>query len=148
MTETNQVHDVAKRHLAPYGRWDRVDNAAHLGWPDVDYTLFGVHGYCEEKIIPASGRCPDHFTLEQLMWGEREVALGGRWFLLGRQAMAHNRIATWILYDAPGARVWFEGDAERWLFRTIGDFPTRQVLDRLAPRELRRGLTFSAKGAI
>src|SRR5271165_2976380 len=131
MTEANQVHSVASHHLTPYGRWDRVDNPLQPGWPDVYYNFWGCTGWVEEKLIPPSGKCPGHFTLEQLLWGEREVALGGRWFLLSRCG------ARWRLYDAAGARAWFDGIANPWLFDLGGKFPVREILDRLAPRELR-----------
>lgn len=137
MTEANQVHSVASKYLTPFGRFERVDNPLVDGFPDVYYNLFGVSGWVEEKLISLNGKAPDHFTLDQLLWGERETALGGRWFLLGRCGPA------WVLYDAPGARAWYEGTAERWLFRLTGRFPLREVLDRLAPRALRRGLLFN-----
>lgn len=141
MTEVNQVHSVASKHLTPFGRFERVDNPLVDGFPDVYYNLFGVTGWVEEKLIPLSGKPPDHFTLDQLLWGERETSLGGRWFLLGKCG------SNWVLYDAPGARAWRDGLADRWLFRIGGRFPLREVLDRLAPRSA-RGVTFYPLKAI
>ena len=131
VTEATQVKAVARRYLAPYIRLVAIEGVFAPGVPDFYYCGWGVSGWCEAKLIPTSGRRPDHFTLDQLLWGEAEIAAGGLWHLLGRSG------AYWIMYDALGARAWYEGAAERWLFRISGRFPLREVLDRLAPRDRR-----------
>lgn len=130
MTEKRQVNHTARRYLAPYGRWTRIENRVGDGTPDQHYTLRAVSGWVESKLIPASGACPAEFTRDQLMWGEAETAAGGKWFLLGLRLSAP---AEWWLLDAPTARAWFEGRPFEPLVRVSGRFPLREILDRLAP---------------
>lgn len=127
MTERNQVHAVARKYLAPFGRFERVDTPLADGWPDVYYNLRRVSGWIEEKIVEPSGRCPDHLTLEQVMWGEAEVRAGGRWYLLARCG------STWWLMTAAACRVWREGGPAEPIFAIRGRFPTREILDVIAP---------------
>jgi hypothetical protein len=132
MTEVNQVAGVARRHLAPYGRLVTGLRGVEPGVPDTYYNLLSVPGWYECKVIPANGSCPDHFTKEQLMWGMAEVAAGGRWHLLGRCG------PRWRLYDVPGAMAWRAGNISSWLLDISGRFPMREIIEHLAPRELRR----------
>jgi hypothetical protein len=132
MTEVSQIHAPASAHLhAPPGLlYLRVDNLCDLGTPDVAYCLLGVSGWVEEKLLPARG-APKHLTLEQVTWGERWTRAGGRWFLLGKQK------STWLLYNASGARALYGGGEASPLVSAVGQFPRREVLEHLAPRELR-----------
>jgi hypothetical protein len=82
-------------------------------------------GWIESKLIPASGKRPDKFTLEQLMWGEEETVAGGRWHLFG---LVQSKPACWVLYDAPRARAWYEGSDVEPIFAISGRFPTRELL--------------------
>jgi hypothetical protein len=127
MTESRQVHAVARRYLAPFGRYERVDNRLGVGWPDAYYLLRGVSGWIEEKILPPSGNPPGHLTLEQIRWGLAETAAGGRWYLLGRRG------AEWRLYSAAGAAAWHGGGPDGALLSVTGRFPLREVLDEIAP---------------
>lgn len=127
MTEKNQVHTVARRYLAPFGRFERVDTPLADGWPDVYYVLRGVSGWLEEKVIPSSRRRPNHLTLDQIMWGEAEVRAGGRWHLLGRCG------AEWWLMTAAQCRSWYEGGSTEPIFAVSGRFPLREILDTIAP---------------
>lgn len=130
MTEVNQVHTNVRRHLGPYGLWLRFEDKLQLGVPDWHYVSRGNVGWMEAKVVPAAGKCPRHFTLEQLMWGGAYVAAGGRWCLL---ALVLSEPATWRLYDVLGARAWFDGRPDLWAFSISGRFPTREILDEVAP---------------
>lgn len=127
MTESSQVWSVARKYLAPFGRIQRLENRLDVGWPDSVYTLRRVSGWLELKLVPTSGRCPEHFTLDQLTWGELEVAAGGRWHLLARRGR------EWVLYDAVGARAWFDGTENAPLIAQTGRFPLRDILMHIAP---------------
>lgn len=133
MTEAAQVHKVAARYLAPFGRLVRIENRLtdKLGLPDVYYVLRHVQGWLEEKIVPASGRPPKHFTLDQVQWGEEEIRAGGRWHLLARCDR------EWWLMDVRQARQWWEGAPAVPLIRVTGRFPMREVLDIIAPLKKR-----------
>lgn len=135
MTERRQVNHTARRYLAPYGRWLRFENRiGDGGWPDQYYILRGVSGWVESKLIPASGRCPDNFTLLQVIWGEEETAAGGRWHLLG---LRESEPAEWWLLDSKLAREWYNGQNVTPLVQISGRFPLREILDYLAPKSLR-----------
>jgi hypothetical protein len=130
LTEKNEVHSACRRafHLPPAMLWMRVDNPLGRGWPDVTYCLLGVAGMVEEKLLPRRG-APKHLTVDQVMWGEAWTAAGGLWHLLCRRG------ATWLLYDAHGARQLLDGeDAPLVESKT---FPRREFLDHLAPKERR-----------
>ena len=129
MTEASQVNAAIRHNLGPLGRFQRVEHAIEVGWPDWRYLCRGSTGWIEAKLIPKSGRCPPAFTLDQLLWGEDEVKHGGRWYLFGLRAPR-----TWVLYDAPRARAWFNGLMPRPLLELVGPFPTKAVLDIIAPR--------------
>lgn len=80
MTERSRWHSV-RRRLAPYGRLERVENAAGAGTPDVCYCLVGVTGWFELKHVP---RWPvnapvraDTLTQEQADWLLNWEAAGG-----------------------------------------------------------------------
>jgi hypothetical protein len=132
MTESNQVNRALREHLGPFGRMLRVEHRLEIGWPDWHYTLRGVSGWIEAKLFPRSGRAPEAFTLDQLIWGEEEIRAGGRWTLLGRRG------DEWVAYDAPGARALFDGRSNAPLFALPGPFPVRAALDVLAPRDANR----------
>ena len=129
MTEATQVNGAVRHHLGPYGRFVRVEDAFTVGVPDWYYRCRGSSGWLEAKLVPRSGRCPPAFTREQLMWGEAEATAGGSWFLLG---LRDPRV--WLLYDAARAREWFDRVGNRPLLELTGKFPTREVLDLIAPR--------------
>jgi len=123
MTEAYQVYRAVNRDLAPYGRFIRVSDSTASGIPDYYYLVRGASGWLECKLLPLSGRCPDHFTLEQLLWGEEETAHGGRWYLLG---LCGNE---WSLRDPVGARAFRDGKRERpTLLVQRGPFPSRDIL--------------------
>lgn len=129
MTEATQVWAVCRKHVAPYGRWKRIEDRLEAGVPDVSYTLlrpYGRQGWLELKLFRDENRCPYHFTLEQLMWGEAEEAAGGNWHLLGRCG------STWLMYDVVEARILFEGGQATPCFRISGRFPLRELLLELA----------------
>lgn len=129
MTEATQVNHVIRRDLGPYGRFLRVEHSIETDWPDWFYRCRGTAGWIEAKIIHKSGRCPRHFTRGQLMWGEEEARTGGSWYLLGLREPR-----TWLLYNAAGAREWFDGIANRPLLELPGRFPTREIIEIIAPR--------------
>ena len=108
MTESSQVGATARKrlHAPPAFLYQRVENALVKGWPDADYLLLGVAGKVEHKLLPKSGACPKHFTLEQLKFGMTWCAAGGLWHLLGL------REDEWRLYDITGAREFFYGRAD------------------------------------
>jgi hypothetical protein len=138
VTESSQVHAVARRALAPYGIYERIDTPISAGLPDVHYVLRKCAGWVEEKVIPPSGACPDHFTLDQLLWAERYVAAGGRWHLLGlREGHRPTERAPserqWWLLDAASARRWFDGYDPQPTVLGGPHFPKRAVLDAIAP---------------
>lgn len=131
MTEAAQVHKVAYRYMAPFGRMVRVENRLLVGTPDAYYVLRRISGWLEEKIVPKSGRPPKHFTLDQILWGEDEVRSGGRWYLLARCE------AEWWLMDIVQARKWWAGEPAAPSVRMTGRFPTREILDIIAPLKVR-----------
>lgn len=126
MTEATQVNGAVRTHLGIYGRFKRMEHAIEVGWPDWHYTLRGASGWIEAKLIARNGKCPRSFTREQLMWGEAEVEAGGRWFLLGLREPR-----WWLLYDAPGARAWFDGGSNRPVVEVEGRFPTAEIIRTL-----------------
>lgn len=122
LTEFNQICRIVSRSLSPYGRIIRIQDSVASGIPDFYYLLRGTSGWLECKLLPANGRCPAHFTLEQLMWGEEETAKGGHWFLLGL------RDGTWLLYDAAGARAFKDGEKSWTRLSRTGPFPVLDLL--------------------
>jgi len=146
VTEASQVRAALRRHLGPHLRlvpFSEPQAVRRTGVPDHYWigkagALRGVSGWIESKLIPANGAAPEHFTLEQEMWGREEVAAGGRWHLLG---LVESRPARWVLYDAPRGRAWREGIANDPLLAVSGRFPTREILREfggaLAERERR-----------
>lgn len=130
MTEANQVNGAIRENLGPYGRFKRIECTTELGVPDWYYRVLAVAGWVEAKLVPKSGKPPDHFTLEQLLWGEEETRHGGAWFLLGLRSPR-----TWVLYDAPRARAWRDGLANRPLVEVDGAFPTREIMKTLLGRK-------------
>jgi len=129
MTEATQVNGAIRSHLGPLGLFIRMEHAFDVGVADWYYQLRGAMGWIEAKLIVKSGRRPDHFTREQLMWGEAIVAHGGRWHLLGLRDPQ-----TWVLYDAYQARAWFDNKENKPLVSYNGSFPTRLIALALAPR--------------
>lgn len=129
MTEATQVWKVMRPLVAPYGRFKRIEsNSTELGIPDLSYTLLsprGRQGWLELKLFDAIGRCPLHFTRNQIMWGEDEVEAGGNWHLFGRWE------STWLLYDAAEARKLFDGEESSPIFQQSGRFPLRELLREL-----------------
>src|SRR5260221_119961 len=99
MTEATQVNNAIRTYLGPLGLFRRVEHRDDVGWPDWYFRLRGCQGWIEAKLIPASGRKPDHFTLDQLRWAEDEVRYGGAWFLLGLREAPGHRHRAWRLYD-------------------------------------------------
>lgn len=137
MTERNQVNKTVGAILRPYGRWQRLEHAHDRGWPDVAYTLLGVSGWAESKLIPTNGKCPEIFTLEQLMWGEAEVKAGGLWHLIGRRESA----GEWWILDVEAARAWYEGVPNFAITLLSSErFPLAPALELLAPRERRTNI--------
>lgn len=110
-----------------------MTSATDAGVPDWYYVLRGTPGWLEDKLIPPSRRCPDTFTREQLMWGEAEVAAGGRWHLLGLEP----RTRTWLLFNAAQARAWFDGEDYDLTVEATGLFPTKAIALALVPRQLK-----------
>ena len=139
MTEANQIDAAVRHHLGPLGRWVRMPPGFEGGVPDWHWTMRGRSGWLEDKLVPASRRCPGTFTREQLMWAEAEVAAGGRWHLLGLEP----RTRTWMLFDVGQARAWFDDRDHDLVLEATGPFPTREIALALAPRRnmLLRGST-------
>lgn len=134
MTEANQVCRIVSDRLRPYGRIIRIQDAVGIGIPDYYYCVKGVSGWLECKLLPKNGRCPEHFTLAQVLWAEEEVLNGGRWFLLGKRA------TEWLLYDAVGARAFKNGDKAWTLLCQTGPFPTVDILKALTGRSGQRAI--------
>ena len=130
MTEISQINSIVRRHLAPLGRFIRMESSIIVGLPDWYYVLRGQSGWIEAKLVPPSKRCPSHFTLDQILWGEAEVAAGGRWHLLGLEP----RTRAWMLFDVGQARAWFDGENHDLVAEATGPFPTREIALALAPR--------------
>jgi len=120
VTERNQVNAVARKHLAPYGLWRRCEHSFEAGWADCYYVLCGRQGWLECKLIPGAP-----FTIEQLLWGEQEVAAGGRWHLLAKRA------DEWLLLNVMQARLWYETGMLTGVVQERGKFPTRTILKEL-----------------
>jgi len=139
VTESNQVNAIIRKHLGPMGHFVRIESMTELGIPDWNYAFRGSEGWLEAKLIPPSRRCPETVTRYQIMWGERRVAAGGRWHLLGLEP----RTRTWMLFDVGQARAWFDGLDHDLVIEAIGPFPTREIALALAPRRnmLVRGST-------
>jgi hypothetical protein len=130
MTEANQIDAAVRTHLGVLGRFKRVTHATEPGWPDFYYVLRGISGWLEDKLVPPSRRCPPTFTLDQLLWGEAEVAAGGRWHLLGLEP----RTRTWMLFNVAQARAWFENEDHDLVVEEAGPFPTKALVLALSPR--------------
>jgi hypothetical protein len=79
-----------KKHVATVGFWQRVENRAGAGTPDVYYCVLGGMGWLELKHLdawPARASTPvriEHFTMEQKAWLINHAREGGRAFLLLR----------------------------------------------------------------
>jgi hypothetical protein len=131
VTEATQVNAAVRRHLAPFGRFVRMESAISVGVPDWHYTAHGASGWLECKLLPPSGRCPEHFTLDQMLWGIEEVRHGGRWHLLGLCLIGRRRI--WRLYDVDGAIKWRAESKSAPLVEAEGRFPRREIFRHLAP---------------
>ncbi len=113
--------------MGPLGNVRRFENSCDFGTPDVHYTLrianIPVSGWLELKILAASGRAPEHLTLDQVLWGRAEVAAGGRWHMLCRAGR------DWLLYDVEGAAALFRGDLTSIpIFRHRGKFPLAALI--------------------
>lgn len=130
MTESNQVDAAVRRYLGPLGRWVRMQSAIDVGVPDFHWTMRRTSGWIEDKLISPSRRCPAHFTVDQLLWGEAEVAAGGSWHLL----CLEPRTRTWLLLSAAQARAWFDGAPLTATIEVTGPFPTKAIALTLAPR--------------
>ena len=132
MTEKSQVWSVFRRYVGPFGHLQRIESIGQ-GIPDVNYCLWGVEGWIENKIGQREGARPASLTLDQVLWAEARTAAGGRVFLLVRLGPA------WLLYDAEGTRKLYEGHPEPTpLVRVRGRFPLREILAHLAPVEIRK----------
>ena len=127
MSEISQVWNPLRNNLGVYGHFTRIESPTISGIPDVAYTLFSCSGWIENKLFEHHDKCPSHLTLEQVLWGEAEIKAGGRWFLLG----ICNGI--WLLYDIVGARTLLKGERPLPLIQYQGSFPTRRILEILAP---------------
>jgi hypothetical protein len=133
LSEISRVWVPLRDHLSIYGQLTRIESPIEAGVADVDYTLLGCSGWIENKLFEANeDRRPRHLTRYQIEWGEAKVRAGGRWFLFGRS------IAAWLLYDVRGARRLLEGGGSSPLLKTSGEFPTRPLLEILAPISERR----------
>lgn len=131
MTEATQVWHQLRDKLTPFGRLERCEHAFASGWPDVYYNLRRVSGWLELKLAPASGRCPEHLTREQVLWGCEEERAGGHWYLLVKLGDG-----TWVLLTAGQANSWQLGGNLAYvepLLQRSGPFPWRAVLDVIAP---------------
>jgi len=89
MTEST-FWSSARKHLAPYGRFVRIeDRTGASGVPDVYYCIRGKQGWIELKHIDepptriTSTLRVKHLTLDQVTWLNDEAKAGGRaWVLL------------------------------------------------------------------
>lgn len=135
MTEASTVWAPCRKYVTPYGRWKRIENGLSnvKGVPDVSYTLLrprGYQGWIELKLFDEIGKCPQHFTRDQILWGEEEVRFGGSWHLFGRCAM------VWIIYDAAEARKLFDGEVSSPIFQIQGRFPLQELFRALTTPQL------------
>lgn len=135
MTEATQVNVAIRRHLGPLGRFVRLEGAIGQGWPDWHYVLRGASGWIEAKLIPPSGAPPAHLTREQVMWAHEEFMAGGRWTLVGLRLKGRER--EWLAYGPIAAWNWYEAQAPAEPdLRAAGAFPTRELVELLAPRRI------------
>lgn len=132
MTEATQVWHVMRDRVAAYGHWERVENAAGSGMPDVNYCVNGVEGWVELKLAGQDGSKPRSLTLEQVMWAEERARHGGRAFLLVRYEKPHT---IWCLYHASRIRRIFDNEGALPVVCASGDFPTIAILKALTCRE-------------
>ena len=81
--------ELVRSRIAPYGHIVRHENRVGDGTPDVSYTIQGVGGWIELKLLdtpPKRSETPihiPHLTKDQVLWAKKEAEAGGRmWMLL------------------------------------------------------------------
>ena len=128
MREADQVWDVIRPKLNPFGHLQRIESSTDKGIPDVNYCLRRVDGWIELKVGRVPGTKPRTLKLEQVMWAEARESAGGRSYLLVRYLPA-----VWHLYDAKGSRLLYNGLRACPLVESNGEFPLKAVLNVIAP---------------
>lgn len=142
MKESAFWHTV-RGHLSPFGRLDRIENAAGMGMADVAYVLrrpgrnAAEFGWLELKSIPAFPARPstvlriDHLTKDQVLFAEG-------WSAHGVKAHLLLKAPPWILlFDVRGIRGVYEktvttGDAPAVArVAAMNKFPTGRILREL-----------------
>lgn len=106
MTERALWHTMRK-HLAPHGVLQRIEERGSAGVSDVHYMIRGKGGWVELKYLPnwpkrreTPVRAP-HFTLDQLLFIQNYTKAGGRAFMLLQVA------DEYILLNSVGAtKLW------------------------------------------
>ena len=124
--------------LSPYGRLVRVENPATPGTPDVYYSFpGGRRGWIELKHLdewPARFDTPiriPHLTLDQVMWMEEEVRMGGRAFLLLQVEQCYMLVLpkhARLIFDCQMVK---EDVLDRALIAARGQFPALGVVQLL-----------------
>jgi hypothetical protein len=126
VTEANQVNGAIARHLGPLGKFRRLEVPGARGWPDWHWAARRgeacASGWIEAKLLDGRER-PLKLTAEQVMFGEDEVAAGGRWVLLGLNPSRR----AWLAFDPAGARALFDGVEPTPLVVATGAFPTVEL---------------------
>lgn len=127
LTERVQVWRHVGPRVAPYGRFDRIENrlSAVSGIPDVNYCVRAAEGWIENKLGDVENTRPDTLSLAQVRWAGTQAAVGGRYFML---VLYRRPRRTWSVFDAGGvANMWAAGTAAPVL-RAVGAFPTVEFL--------------------
>jgi len=106
MSEKNAYNLFRQYVLQPGDRIDRIENAAGIGCPDVNYCINGVEGWIELKaprepkrsLTPLFGS--NHkLSQDQKNWFKRQIRAGGQCWLLLRTTH------WWLLLDGAYAEV-------------------------------------------
>lgn len=128
MSSERALWVTARRHLTPYGKLVRIENAASLGTPDVCYCLLGRMGWLElkEDRAPRAGKPVrlESLKLEQVLFLEDWERAGGRAWLLAQLGRSY------ALLSPTEVRAVWRGELfvpeRRWW-----QFPTRPLVKLL-----------------
>jgi len=125
LTELRQA--CLLEHVAP-PHWDRVENIAGAGTPDLSWSWNGVEGHIELKyrlewpVNPLTGVRIESVTPHQRLWWRERWRAGGNIYVMVRLGEFYFL---------------FEGD---WVARHLGDATREQWLDAAVLCVSRRGL--------
>ena len=96
MKESTHVYDLLKRNY-PLVHWQRIENVAGTGVPDVNGCIDHIEFWIETKIAKAGAF---NIRPDQVAWHTKRVNKGGRAFVLVRED------DTLTLYRADGKGSW------------------------------------------